>query len=299
MDLLSPDKISLDQLSLNWSNKNNIDVFLLRLDKIHPEISGNKWFKLKFYLSDAVAANKQTIVTFGGAWSNHILATAAACNLHGLQSAGIIRGERPRKLSYTLKKASGYGMKLFFTSRDEYRQKIMPAELQSLTGACIINEGGYGKKGMEGAATIAEYYEQNQFTHICCAVGTGTMIAGLINAAKQVQEILGFSILKNNASIEQEIQSLLTEENRKKKYSVNHDYHFGGYAKNSPALIDFMNEFYWQTNIPTDFVYTGKMMYGIHDLISKNFFPKGSRILIIHSGGLQGNNSLPKGTLIF
>lgn len=299
MDPVNPDKISLDQLSLNWPDKNNIDVFLLRLDKIHPEISGNKWFKLKFYLADAIAENAQTIVTFGGAWSNHILATAAACNLQGLQSAGIIRGERPGKLSYTLKKASGYGMKLFFISRDEYRQKIIPAELQDLKGTCIINEGGYGKRGMEGATTIAEHYQHTLFTHVCCAVGTGTMIAGLINAAKQDQEILGFSILKNNTGIKQEIQNLLTEETRSKKYSINHEYHFGGYAKHNPTLIDFMNEFYWQTNIPTDFVYTGKIMYGIHDLISKNFFPAGSRILIIHSGGLQGNNSLPKGTLIF
>jgi 1-aminocyclopropane-1-carboxylate deaminase len=299
MEPVNPDNISLDQLSLKGPDKNNIDVFLLRLDKIHPEISGNKWFKLKFYLSDALTENKKTIITFGGAWSNHILATAAACNLQGLQSIGIIRGEKPHKLSYTLKKAAGHGMKLCFISRDDYRQKIMPAELEGLKNSCIINEGGYGKKGMEGAATIAEYYTQNLFTHICCAVGTGTMIAGLINAAKHGQEILGFSILKNNLGIEQEIQNLLSEENHTKKYSINHEYHFGGYAKHNATLIDFMNEFYWQTGVPTDFVYTGKLLYGIHDLLSKNFFPHGSRILIIHSGGLQGNNSLPKGTLIF
>jgi 1-aminocyclopropane-1-carboxylate deaminase len=299
MDPVNPDKITLDQLSLNWPGKNKIDLFLLRLDKIHPEISGNKWFKLKFYLADAIKTGMQTIVTFGGAWSNHILAIAAACNLQGLQSIGIIRGHKPRKLSYTLNKASGYGMKLFFISRDEYKQKIMPSELYALKDNYLINEGGYGEKGMRGAATIAEYYQQNQFTHICCAVGTGTMVAGLIRSAKQEQEILGFSILKNNLGIEQEIESLLSGSDHSKKYSVNHDYHFGGYAKNSPDLIYFMNEFYLQTNIPTDFVYTGKMMYGIHDLISKNFFPEGSRILIIHSGGLQGNNSLPMGTLIF
>jgi len=293
------DKISLNPLLLNWHNKNNIDLFLLRLDRIHSEISGNKWFKLKFYLSDAIAKNKTVIATFGGAWSNHILATAAACNLEGLQSIGIIRGEKPGKLSYTLKKAADYGMKLIFTSRNEYQKKIMPPELYDDTGVYIINEGGYGEKGMLGAATIAEYYQQNQFTHVCCAAGTGTTMAGLIKASTHEQETLGISVLKNNMSIESEIKALLQENDSLKKYSVNHDYHFGGYAKHSPVLIDFMNEFYRQTGTPTDFVYTGKLIYGVYDLAAKNFFSPGSRILIIHSGGLQGNNSLPEGTLIF
>lgn len=298
MEPVNLKNICLDRIAFKAQDKNNADLFLLRLDKIHFEISGNKWFKLRFYLEDALAQHKKTIATFGGAWSNHILATAAACQSKGLQSIGVIRGEKPPELSYTLKKAAEYGMNLVFISRDEYRQKIMPPEISS-KDVYIINEGGYGEKGMQGAATIAEFYEREEFTHICCAVGTGTMIAGLIKATKPGNQVLGISVLKNNLSIEKEIKNLLPVNKQRNNYSVNHNYHFGGYAKYNQVLIDFMNEFYKQTSVPTDFVYTAKLVYAAHDLVKTNFFPTGSRILLIHSGGLQGNNSLPEETLIF
>ncbi len=296
MEPLQINNVTIDQLS----PKNQIDIKMLRLDKIHSDISGNKWFKLKFYLDDANTRHAQTIATYGGAWSNHIVATAAACRLKNLKSIGIIRGEQPKHFSCTLNKALEYGMKLIFISREEYKQKTVPSEYAGIIkDAYLINEGGYGQIGAAGAATIGDYYEQEDYTHICCAVGTGTMMAGLIKAAPAQQTVVGISVLKNNVDIQKETGALLTEDEKKKKFSFIHDYHFGGYAKYTPGLIDFMNKFYTGNFIATDFVYTAKLMYGICDLIAKDFFPAGSRLLVIHSGGLQGNQSLKKGMLIF
>jgi 1-aminocyclopropane-1-carboxylate deaminase len=273
----------------------DITISVLRLDRIHPVISGNKWFKLQYYLVQAKEQGKKKIVTFGGAYSNHIIATAAACKMYGLASAGVIRGEEPALLSHTLSQAKEYGMELYFTSREDYRQKMIPAILQDQANY-VISEGGYGQKGAEGAATILDY-TQKDFTHYCCAAGTGTMMAGLVNAIPPGQTVIGISVLKNNTGLDADVRALAR--NEKKEWQVIHDYHFGGYAKHKPALFSFMNEFYRQTGIPSDFVYTGKLFYAINDLAGSGFFPAGSRLLLVHSGGLQGNNSLEKGTLIF
>jgi 1-aminocyclopropane-1-carboxylate deaminase len=191
-------------------------------------------------------------------------------------------------------------MQLIFISREDYKQKKVPAELSSAAESIyIINEGGCGEKGARGAATIAKYYPNKFYTHICCAVGTGTMMAGLIKASLPGQQIIGISVLKNNLDLQKGTETLLTENERGKNYTFIHEYHFGGYAKMNSELTDFMNIFYKKTLIPTDFVYTAKLLYGIYDLVEKNYFPAGSRLLIIHSGGLQGNNSLMKQTLIF
>jgi len=290
---LAFDKISVDTISLATNNEISVDV--LRLDKLNPVISGNKWFKLRYYLEEAGAQNKKGIITFGGAWSNHIIATAASCHMLGLRSIGIIRGEESRQLSPTLVHAKEWGMNLIFSSRTAYQSKEIPAAIQ--TGDYyIINEGGYGIAGAKGASTILEYCHNN-YTHYCCAAGTGTMMAGLINHSSADQKTIGISVMKNNTALEEMIQKLITDKN--KSWKLIHDYPFGGYAKHQPALLEFMNEFYRQTGIPSDFVYTGKLFYAVSDLIKKNYFPSGSRLLLIHSGGLQGNDSLPRGSLIF
>ncbi|MBI5856934.1 MAG: pyridoxal-phosphate dependent enzyme [Sphingobacteriales bacterium] len=287
--------ISIDRVTPPLFDGKDIIVDVLRCDKIHPVISGNKWFKLRYYLEEAKSLGKKRIVTFGGAWSNHIVATAAACKLYGFRSTGIIRGEEPANYSATLNDARVLGMKLVFISRQDYQHKSIPDNI--VTDDCyVINEGGYGIKGAEGAAGMLGFCDPENYTHICCACGTGTMAAGIVRAGGK-RKIIAISVLKNNFGAEQSIRNLLPDV--KGDFSVAHDYHFGGYAKLTSTLINFMNEFYRLTSIPTDFVYTGKLFYGIHDLARQNHFPAGSRVLVIHCGGLQGNASLNKGTLIF
>lgn len=285
--------ITVDDISSFYQK--DIEVAILRLDKLHPVISGNKWFKLRFYLDNAVKQRKKGLLTFGGAWSNHIVATAAACQLQGLQSIGIIRGEEPSLYSAALEDASQAGMQLHFIARTDYKEKKIPPGID-INEYLLVLEGGYGKEGAKGASTMLETPGRS-FTHYICAAGTGAMTAGLINAAPPDSEVISISMLKNNHELEEMITRLLQPAHS--RWQMIHEYSFGGYARHTPELLQFMNEFYEGTSIPSDFVYTGKLFYAVSDLIKKSFFPAGSRLLVIHSGGLQGNRSLPKGTLIF
>jgi 1-aminocyclopropane-1-carboxylate deaminase len=298
---LSFKNITVDEIFIpsdfinHTGHRNDIRLSVLRLDKIHPLISGNKWFKLRFYLEDAINKRRNTIVTFGGAWSNHIVATAAICKQHSLQCVGIIRGEEPVTLSNTLTIAKQMGMQLLFVSREDYRKKELPVSLVK-DNIYVIDEGGYGTIGAKGASSVLDFAGR-QFTHYCCATGTGTMLAGLINAMQPGQEVIGISVLKNNHELHERVTALIDRDHI--DWQLLHDYHFGGYAKHQPSLLRFMNDFFESTKIPSDFVYTGKLFYAVTDLIDKGFFAAGSDILIVHSGGLQGNQSLDKGTLIF
>ncbi len=288
--------ITVEAVSLPILAQKNVELAILRLDKVHNIISGNKWYKLRYYIEDALQLQKKQVLTFGGAWSNHIVATAAVCKLNGLTAIGIIRGEEPANYSSTLLQAKELGMQLHFISRQDYANKLISSGI-NLHEVYSIDEGGFGIKGVAGAATILNTITKNNYTHICCAAGTGTMAAGITNALEHGQQAIAFSVLKGNNSLGQTIQSLLI--NPKATVDINHSYHFGGYAKKQPLLIDFMNDFYKQTGIPTDFVYTGKCFYGIMESVQNNKFPPNAKILAIHSGGLQGNRSLIKGTLIF
>lgn len=285
--------ITVDDVSFFYQK--DVEVAVLRLDKLHSVISGNKWFKLRFYLDHAVKQQKKGLLTFGGAWSNHIVATAAACRLQGLQAIGIIRGEEPSLYSAALEEAKQAGMQLHFITRADYKEKQIPAGID-VNEYLLVPEGGYGEEGARGASTILEIPNRS-FTHYICAAGTGTMTAGLVNAAPAGSEVISISMLKNNHGLEGMITRLLQPAHN--SWQLLHEYSLGGYAKHTPGLLQFMNEFYAGTGIPSDFVYTGKLFYAVSDLIKKSFFPAGSRLLVIHSGGLQGNRSLPKGTLIF
>jgi len=273
----------------------------MRLDQLHPVISGNKWFKLQHHLS--LATPGHPILTFGGAWSNHLVATACAAKQAGLAAIGIIRGERPAALSATLEETISYGMQLEFISRQQYKQKEDPAFLQDLSrrfpGAYIIPEGGGGLPGIKGSEDILRLTDTATYTHICCAIGTGTTFLGLLRAAGSAQTVIGVPVLKGPESIEAiDTASLLTKEQSTRGRLLS-GYHFGGYARHPQPLLDFMNRFYRDTSIPTDIVYTGKLFYAIEDSISRQYFPTHSRLLIIHSGGLQGNRSLSPGKLPF
>jgi 1-aminocyclopropane-1-carboxylate deaminase len=283
------------QLPLTAGIKCFSDV--LRIDKIHATVSGNKWFKLKYSLLQAISLHKTTIVTAGGAYSNHLVATAYACNSMQLKCIGIIRGEQPATLSPTLQECAAMGMQFHFTDRSSYTNSKKIFEQLNEPEAYFIEEGGSNECGVKGASEIMQL-AGNNYSHICCAVGTGTMLAGLLQSTEPEQQVVGISALK--LSTGNSIEAFIDEStHHKKNYTIHYDYHFGGYAKKNTALIDFMNNFYTQTGMPTDFVYTAKLFYAVTDLAAKGHFPAGSRLLVIHSGGLQGNRSLPKSTLIF
>ena len=292
MELPDLKKITTDKIQTSFLQNKNVQLDVLRLDKIHPVISGNKWFKLKYHLDNFNAGNYNGIITFGGAWSNHVVAAACACYLKKLKCIGIIRGEKPPHLSTTLREAANYEMDLKFISREKYAQRTSIEFLESIKkefpGYYIIPEGGAGKEGKKGAGEMLQYADEKNYTHIACAVGTGTMFDGIREVTSSNQNILGIVVLKG-----------WKVENKMANTEMFLNYHFGGYAKYDLTLIDFMNEFFRLTNIPTDFVYTGKLAFALFDLIKKDHFPPGSKILMIHSGGLQGNASLQKGSLIF
>ena len=302
---------NIQTIAADWLVYKDAYLEILRLDKIHPVVSGNKWFKLKYYLEEA-KKNNQGLVTFGGAWSNHIVAVAYCCQQAGIKCTGIIRGEKPKKLSQTLLSAMGYGMNLQFVNREEYgvvknEQRIVNNEQRTMkneereiknekretrNGSYFIPEGGYGVLGVKGAAEIGNLYDLSSYTHIIAGVGTGTMLAGLILSAKPHQKIIGISSMKGNDNSGEEVKQLLLPKTGLPNFQIIHDYHFGGFGKHPQVLINFMNGVFEKHELPLDIVYTGKTFYAIKDLVEKNFFPKGSKILMIHSGGLQGNKSV-------
>ncbi|WP_442946888.1 1-aminocyclopropane-1-carboxylate deaminase/D-cysteine desulfhydrase [Nostoc sp. CMAA1605] len=280
-----------------------VELSVLRLDLMHPLVNGNKWFKLKYNLLTANAQNYTTILTFGGAYSNHIYATAAAGNLLGFRTIGVIRGEERLPLNPTLSFAVEQGMQLVYIDRETYRQRHTP-ELQAwlrqrFGEAFIIPEGGCNLDGVRGCTEILA--EVNEiFDTVCVACGTATTLAGLTLALKPKQRSLGFPVLKNGDFLSQDITNLLTQYHASglpipfttpASWELVCDYHFGGYAKVNDELFSFSDEFTRTYGIPLDYVYTAKMFYGVIDMIQKGCFV-GDRLLLIHTGGLQGNLSM-------
>lgn len=266
-----------------------VELYVKREDLLHPVISGNKFRKLKYNLQQAKKEKYTKLLTFGGAYSNHILAVACAGHEQGLETIGVIRGEELQKQwedNPTLKKAFEYGMQFNFVSREEYRQKNKKNFVEALQSKygnpMILPEGGTNTLAVKGCMEILTA-EDASFNHICCAVGTGGTISGLINASERHQTVLGFPALKGDF-LKADIATFVKRDN----WNLISDYHFGGYGKVDEVLVNFINTFKKETGIPLDPVYTGKMMFGIVDLIQKGHFQKGSKILAIHTGGLQG-----------
>ena len=275
-----------------------IQLAVLRLDELHPIVSGNKWFKLKYYLQQAQEENADTIASFGGPYSNHLVALAFAAKKYNLQSVGYVRSNEDEPITPTLQEAKQYGMHLKFLGRNNFQLlKTELLENNVTSNTYFVDEGGYGTLGAKGAATILSNEKNNSYGHIICAVGTGTMMAGLINAAKPHQHVIGIPVLKNEATIRNEITQLIT--NKETPFTLLHDFHLGGYAKTNQAQFDFMNLLWATEKIPTDMVYTSKLFMAVKSLLANNYFSPTAKILMIHSGGLQGNRSLPVGTLLF
>ena len=281
-------RIPSQKLQLNLP----IELSIKRLDLIHPQISGNKFFKLKYNFLAAQKLGCKRIITFGGAYSNHIAATAFAAQKFGFDSIGIIRGEelQYKALNATLSTAQQFGMQLQFVSRAQYRQKDQAeflAELeQKFPHSYIIPEGGSNACAIQGCAEILSHDDLQNYDVICCAVGTGGTISGLIQASSDQQMVLGFSALKGDF-----LNAEVAKQTIKSNWNIMDDYCFGGYAKTSPELLSFIQQFEQDFSIPLEQVYTGKMLYGIFDLIQRGYFTAGCRILVIHSGGLQGRLS--------
>lgn len=283
-----------------WA-KNDVLVNVLRLDRIHPVLSGNKWFKLKYHLQQAIQQNRKGLLTFGGAWSNHLVASSIACKLNDLACIGVVRGEAAAQLSPTLQEARHYGMQLQFVSRTAFsdEEQLIAAMQTEYPDFMLVPQGGQSEAGIQGAAEILALTDHSAYTHIACAAGTGTMLTGLVRASRPEQHVLGISSLKIADRENNSLLSFVKEHTGRTNFSMLYDYHFGGYARSNDILLRFMNTLYNEHQLPTDFVYTAKLMYGINDLIYKNYFPQESRLLAIHSGGLQGNRSLAPGILPF
>ena len=260
----------------------------------HPFVSGNKWWKLKYNLEEVRKSRNQTLLTFGGAYSNHIYATAAAAKELDLKSIGVIRGEKVLPLNATLAFAGEYGMQMHFVSRDEYRKKSERSFVESLREKFgdfyLIPEGGSNTLAVKGCAEFArEKLSSIDFDYLCLPVGTGGTMAGIIAGLEGKKNVIGFSVLKNGNFLNEEVGKLLSEyaERGYRNWTLQTDYHFGGYAKRTPALNEFILNMENQHHLSLDPIYTGKTVAGVFDLIERSYFPKGSTILILHTGGLR------------
>ncbi|MFY0627764.1 MAG: 1-aminocyclopropane-1-carboxylate deaminase/D-cysteine desulfhydrase [Reichenbachiella sp.] len=279
------------ELKSSLLTKKEVSLFLKREDQIDPFISGNKWRKLKYNFLEAEKNGFNRVLTFGGAYSNHIAATAAAAKKYNFKCVGIIRGdELNHNSNATLSLAHSNGMNLKFISRSEYKKREESAWVNSLAKdqqAYLIPEGGSNRLALKG---VTEMIEEVDFDFDCavCAVGTGGTLAGITLGISKSQYALGFASLKGVDYLESNVKSLVCEFDSRTNWKINHDFHFGGYGKYDNSLIEFINEFKKAHSIQLDPIYTGKMMFGLLSMISKNEFKPGTKILAIHTGGLQG-----------
>jgi len=277
------------EIKLPLLKEKGVQLFIKREDLIHPHISGNKYRKLKYNIDEAKQQGIKTLLTFGGAFSNHIAASAYAGRLSGFKTIGVIRGEELKdkwKENPTLQLAYENGMQFHFVSRAVYKIKsttVFLEEMKSRFGAFyLLPEGGTNALAVKGCEEILNK-EDGGFDVLSCSVGTGGTLAGLINSAAPHQKVLGFSALYGNF-LSDDIRKFANNEN----WELISDYHFGGYAKITERLVRFINDFKKETGISLDPVYTGKLLFGVLEKIEKGHFSKGTKILVIHTGGLQG-----------
>ncbi len=292
-----PEPLPLIELNDPLFTQYGVELFLYPLYLNHPTISGNKWFKLKYNLQEAKKLGQKTILTFGGAWSNHIYATAAACKEFGFSSIGIIRGEPTPELNSVLTFAENCGMQLHFIDRTSYKNKESQVFIRNLHQQFgefyLVPEGGSNFPGVKGCMEIMNNI--GDFNYVCCSCGTGATLAGITLSLKPDQKAIGFSALKGGEFLKEEVNRFRKEQKLEMKsaeeqFIIQTNYHFGGYAKSTSELIDFVKHFERQHTIPLDRVYTSKMMFGIYDLIGKGFFQKGEKIIAVHTGGVHTSN---------
>ncbi|WP_431067043.1 1-aminocyclopropane-1-carboxylate deaminase/D-cysteine desulfhydrase [Methylotuvimicrobium sp.] len=278
----------LTKVSAPYLDRRQVELWIKRDDLLHPIVSGNKWRKLKYILSHALSLGAIKIVSMGGAYSNHLHALAYVGHRLGIQTEAFIRGE-PQS-NPTLNDLRRWGMHLHFVSREDYRNLRQYKDWNSLPGidtdAYWLPEGGSVDLALQGVAELVSEIDL-QYDAICCPCGTGTTLAGIIEAVRPGVQVIGFSALKGGSFLKRDIESLLTQP--RENWDIVTDYHFGGFARTKPELIEFIEQFLNVNSVLLEPIYTGKMFYGIYDLIEKGFFPAGRRIVAMHTGGLQGN----------
>ncbi len=289
----------IQELHAEFLHEKGIKLFIKREDQNHPHVSGNKWWKLKYNLDEAKKLGHSKLLTFGGAFSNHIYSTAAAANELGIESIGMIRGEEIFPLNHTLTFAKEMGMRLHFVTREAYRKKTEQDfidELQTKFGDFyLIPEGGFNQFAVNGCAEFGEQLKTEfAFDYLCLPVGTGATMAGIIAGVGNSKRVVGFSALKSGDFLVKDVKANLKEyaDTDFSNWEIMTDFHFGGYAKTTAQLLDFKKSFETKYHIPLDHVYTAKMMAGIFDLLARGYFERGSTILVVHTGGLQGNTSV-------
>lgn len=289
----------IQKIEEKFFEQNNISLYIKRDDLLHPFINGNKWFKLKYNLFEAAEKNFNQLLTFGGAYSNHISAFFYACKIFGFAGIVVVRGEEYEKLNPTLEFVSGNRIKLHYISRKMYRNKYDESflfELKKQYGDYfLIPEGGSNSFAVKGCSEIISNIEIN-FDFIFTACGTAGTLTGIAKSLKESQKAVGIAVLKNGRFLIDEVKRL--SQNQKINFEIFFDYHFGGYAKFNSALLEFIRDFYQKHQIILEPIYTGKLLFAVYDLIYKNYFPPNSKLVVYHSGGLQGYQGLKKFTPI-
>lgn len=293
MDTIDERRVVIQPLNDYWYDGKVAAIDMLRLDLIHPVVSGNKWFKLRLNLSHAIEAGFKSIITSGGGYSNHLVATAYAAKLYGIKATGVVRGKYDI-LTPTLESCREYGMELVFVTKEDYEGRHEPGWVRNIVAhfdeIFMIPEGGANEWGRAGAGLLSRFVKES-YTHIAVAVGSGTTMVGLRNKLVNQQQMLGFVPMKKGTYLAEHITNHLAP-GKDANWQLFDKWHMGGFGKWNNELLQFMNEFYSENKIPLDIVYTSKMMYGIRDLLHSGFFSSTDRILCIHSGGLQGNVSV-------
>lgn len=275
----------------DWQHADQYQLAVKRDDLLHPAVSGNKWRKLKYALTNYIASDVKELVSFGGGYSNHLHALSYACSILGIRLTAIVRGDYSQQLTPMLQDIKRWGAELQFVDRQTYRQRDEAGFLSRLAQqhpkAVIVPEGGSQQAALQGVAEIIAELQQ-RYDYILVPVGSGGTLAGLISA-NSGSVIVGIAVLKGEGYLEGLVRTLLPEGGDNDEWQINHDFHFGGYAKSDLALREFCQRFAQAHNIPIEPVYSGKLFFSIRQLVEQQKFPPGSRILILHTGGLQGN----------
>jgi len=269
-----------------------VELWIKRDDLLHPIISGNKWRKLKYILDHALTIGADTIVSMGGAHSNHLHALAFAGKALGLNTVAYVRGEQPSSLNPTLQDLLDWGMELRFISRGDYRRLRVYKAHDSLpelkSGQYWLPEGGATEPALKGVAEIVSEIDRD-FDVLAAACGTGTTLAGLLQAAPAKTKVIGVAALKGAEFLHADVEQMISlSDLQQRDWSILLDYHFGGFAKKTPELLAFISAFHTKHRIPLEPIYTGKALYAVYDLLIKNHFRPGQSIVVIHTGGLQG-----------